>query len=108
MVCPRPDLNGEPTDYESGALTIELRGHNINGEKDYRDKNALSQARARGGVMKKAGTLFSALRSFRICSRRGYGGFDLAQVSAFVRGEKDEPLIRVERPEDRMRVGRAC
>jgi hypothetical protein len=27
--CPRQDLNLEPTDYESGALTIELRGHNV-------------------------------------------------------------------------------
>ena len=27
VICPRPDLNREPTDYESAALTIELRGH---------------------------------------------------------------------------------
>jgi hypothetical protein len=27
LKCPRRDLNPEPTDYESAALTVELQGH---------------------------------------------------------------------------------
>ena len=62
LVCPRRDLNPEPTDYESAALTIELQGHIVS----LRELESLVKSARRGNRAKILGAPERAVRIRRV------------------------------------------